>query len=206
MEMLDDKNHLVDVYIETYKEGFRPDYGLRNENQEKIIYEEKDIFNLFNGFNVIKISIENQNLNFSADDGQRHKIIKAYETFSKCQENREPYDLIVKSRMDLYFDEKINYENILAECKGKSKLILGSNVTNHINDTFAIGTPEDMKKYFNRFSITNDNAIYNSINSLASKEKITIEQKIVHHIVRLSFNRDKNKFVKCSFCGELPIN
>lgn len=206
MEMLNDKNHLVDVYIETYKEGFRPDYNIRNEYQEKILYEEKDILNMFDGFNVVKVSIENQNLNFSANDGQRHKIIKAYETFSKCQENREPYDLIVKSRMDLYFDEKLNYENILVECKEKSKLILGSNVTDHMNDTFAIGTPENMKKYFNRFTITGDNSNHTSITSLGTKEKITIEQKIVHHIVRLSFDRNKTKFVKCSFCGELPIN
>ena len=94
----------------------------------------------------------------------------------------------------------------MVECIENSKLILGCNVTDHMNDTFAIGTPENMKKYFNRFSITGTDCLHTSIISLASKEKITVEQKIAHHIVRLSLNGNENKFVKCSFCGELPIN
>ena len=113
--------------------------------------------------------------------------------------------LIVKTRMDLYFDKKIDYDSILNECNEKNKLILGCNVTDHINDTFAIGKPENMKKYFNRFSITGDNSPMNSISSLASKEDILMDQKIKHHIVRLSTKPNGKKFSKCSFDGEHDI-
>jgi hypothetical protein len=204
LEMLFSENHSIDVYIETYKEGFRQDYSLRKENNEKIMYTEDDIKKLFEGINVIKISIENQPPGGSLD-GQRMKIVKSYEMFSTFIEEKGPYDLIVKTRMDLYFDKKIDYDSILNECNDKNKLILGCNVTDHINDTFAIGKPENMKKYFNRFSITGDNSPMNSISSLASKENILMDQKIKHHIVRLSTKSNGKKFVKCSFDGEHDI-
>jgi hypothetical protein len=133
------------------------------------------------------------------------KIVKSYEMFSTFIEEKGPYDIIVKTRMDLYFDKKIDYDSILNECNDKNKLILGCNVTDHINDTFAIGKPENMKKYFNRFSITGDNSPMNSISSLASKENILMDQKIKHHIVRLSTKSNGQKFVKCSFDGEHDI-
>jgi hypothetical protein len=204
LEMLFSENHSIDVFIETYKEGFRQDYGLRNEENEKIVYTEDDIKNLFEGINVVKISIENQPPG-AANDGQRMKILKSYEMFSKSIEEKVPYDLIVKTRMDLYFDEKIDYDSILNECNEKNKLILGCNVTDHINDTFAIGKPENMKKYFDRFSITEDYSPMNSISSLASKENILMDQKIKHHIVRLSVKPNGKKFAKCSFDGEHDI-
>jgi hypothetical protein len=204
LETLFSENHSIDVYIETYKEGFRQDYSLRKEDNEKIMYTEDDIKKLFEGINVVKISIENQPPGGSLD-GQRMKIVKSYEMFSTFIEGKGPYDLIVKTRMDLYFDKKIDYDSILNECNEKNKLILGCNVTDHINDTFAIGKPENMKKYFNRFSITGDNSPMNSISSLASKEDILMDQKIKHHIVRLSTKSNRKKFAKCSFDGEHDI-
>jgi hypothetical protein len=204
LEMLFSENHSIDVFIETYKEGFRQDYGLRNEKNEKIVYTEDDIKNLFGGINVVKISIENQPPG-GADEGQRMKIVKSYKMFSTFIEKKEPYDLIVKTRMDLYFDKKIDYVSILNECTEKNKLILGCNVTDHTNDTFAIGKPENMKKYFDRFSITGDNSPMSSMDSLASKENILMDQKIKHHIVRLSVKPNGKKFVKCSSEGEHDI-
>ncbi len=204
LEMLFNENDYIDVYIETYKEGFRHDYSLRNECNEKIIYEEDDIKKLFQGINVVKISIENQPPG-SADNCQIRKIIKAYDMFSEFIEEKGPYDLVVKSRMDLYFDQKIDYVSVLNECNEKNKLILGYNVTDHINDTFAIGKPDNMKKYFNRFSITNHNSPMHSISSLSSKENILIDQKIKHHIVRLSTKSNGTRFVKCSLDGERDV-
>lgn len=204
LEMLFNENHSIDVFIETYNEGFRQDYSLRNEENEKIVYTEDDIKDLFGGINVVKISIENQPPG-GANDGQIMKIVKSYKMFSTSIEERGPYDLIVKTRMDLYFDNKIDYDSILNECSENNKLILGCSVTDHINDTFAIGKPENMKKYFDRFSITDNNSPMDSINSLASKENILMDQKIKHHIVRLSVKHNGKKFAKCSFDGEHDI-
>jgi hypothetical protein len=205
LEMLFSEKHNIDVYIETYKEGFRQDYALRKENNEKITYTEDDIKKLFEGINVVKISIESQPPGGSVE-GQTRKTVKAYEMFSSFIEERGPYDLIVKTRMDLYFDKKIDYDAILNECNENNKLILGCNVTDHINDTFAIGKPENMKKYFNRFTITGSNSPMHSITSLGSKQNILMDQKIKHHIVRLSVKNKGKKFSKCSFDGEHDID
>lgn len=205
LENILDQSHEVDVFVETYREQYRFDYHVRRECDEKNIYSDDSLIKLFEGMNLVSLVAENQISGMSADDGQRRKIIKAFNLFENSVSNISEYDLVIKCRLDLFFDCKLEYDSILEECL-KNKIILGSNVTPHINDTFAVSTPELMKKYFNRFSLTGDYAIYNSINSLKSKENCILEEKIKHKIVRLSENKNsQQKFVMCCSDGEFTL-
>lgn len=204
IEFLIDPNHTFDIFVETYNQCYRFDYHVRHECDQTEIFNEESVAKLFNGLNVKKISIENQIQGMSADDGQRRKIVKSFELFEHEVTNINDYDLVIKSRMDLFFFEKLDYNSLLVDCA--DKIILGCSSTTHINDTFAIGKPDSMKKYFNRFSITGDPAIYNSLHSLENIEKIKLLEKVKHSIVRLPTEKNSEiKYFKTSLENGIPV-
>lgn len=204
LENLIDKTHSFDIFVETYNNIFRFDYSVRGECNQNKIENEEQIREHFSDFNVVNLSVENQ-IEMSADSSQAIKIQKAFDTLLRFEEKIGKYDLVVKTRPDLFFEEKINYDSF--ENIEDDKLILGMKTTTHINDTFALGKSDTMKKYFNRFRITSNSCPYKSIDSLAVKEKIILEQKIDHYIIRLPLNSDsKHKYVKTRPGEEIPLD
>lgn len=192
-----DDNHSIDVFVETYNNIFRFDYGIRNESNQKIIENEQQIRERFSGFNVVHMSIEEQS-QLAADPSQATKIQKCFRVLNEFEEKNGKYDLIVKTRPDLFFEEKIDYNSY--ENLEENKLILGRKATIHVNDTFAIGRSDTIKKYLNRYTITSNYCPYKSISALAEKEKITLDEKVDHYIVRLPLSSDLN----CNFVKSRP--
>lgn len=199
-----DDNHQIDFFIETYNESFRKDYSVRKENNYCTILSNDEVKKLFAGLNVLNFSIEEQG-NLPAVSGQKRKLEKCYETLKNYEEKNGTYDLVIRSRPDLFFEQKMDYDYLKNECSA-NKIILGKEITDHINDTFAVGNSQNMRKYFNRFSLTKNEHYADSIGALRNHE-IVLEEKIKHFIVRLSLDGTKN-YSKYGYNGkfiEIPV-
>lgn len=193
----------IDVFLETYYDIYRKDYSIRKENEKLIIENEEQIKNRFSGINVVQFSIEKQS-DKNADESQKNKIEKAFLNFNNYESQNGEYDLIIKSRPDLFFEKKIIYDdyNDLDE----NKLILGKGITDHINDTFALGKSNSMKKYLNRFSLVAEKSPFHSVKAIMNESKLKYEEIIEHYIVRLPLHENVDyKFVKYCLGKEIPL-
>lgn len=193
----------VDVFLESYYETYRKDYGTRNEKSKCVVENDDQIKERFSGINVVHFSLESQ-VDTNANQSQINKIKKAYLNFSNYEEKNGEYDLIIKSRPDLFFEDRIIYSNYFS--LEESKLILGKGITDHINDTFAMGKPSAMKKYLNRFSLSTESSPFHSVSNIIKHEKLNYEETITHYIVRLPLNEGANhQYVKYCLGKEIPL-
>ncbi len=116
MDTIYDKSHTIDVFVDTYNEIFRPDYELHDENKMNIIKTDDEISSLFDGINVVDLKIEKTPIG-NHSILQMYKILKITNTYEEYEKMNGKYDLVVKSRLDILLDEKLDYEKIYESCK-----------------------------------------------------------------------------------------
>lgn len=149
LDMVYDTNHQIDVFVDTYDKVFRSDSYSEAEKGLEIVLDKEQIYKLFDGINVVNFNIEPE-LVGDAERLQIKKMSNVYDSFHEYQKIHGTYDLVVRSRFDIVFDEKIDYEKIYSECKSNPKLIYIGNggIDLEENDMFAISTTELMTLYF----------------------------------------------------------
>lgn len=184
-----DTNHEIDVFLETYNNKSRTDTTTHNENEKIKELSFIEIANQFHDINVVNLSIEN-NFYGTAEIFQIRKMENQYEKYKTHNTISEKhyemmksfrgdedfskntkYDLVMRTRPDLFYHTKLDYNYILSECNKNNKLIfipntMYLNVGQYMNDIFAIGSTESMHIYFEerivKFNIFN-NAVHSSM-------------------------------------------
>lgn len=195
LDTLYDKNHHIDVFVETYNQIFRSDYHLHNEFQMNIVKTDDEIKDLFREINVVNFSIEPEILGIS-EQMQKRKILRCFESFTDYETKNGKYDLVVRSRFDLLFDEKLNYDDIYRRCLDNPKLIFIGNGALHMpeNDMFAICNTDTFKIYIDRLNTyPNQQEVmlhHYSMRHIAQAYGICYSQTIGISIARLDGNRN----------------
>jgi hypothetical protein len=192
LETLYNKNHDIDVFVETYNQLFRSDYSLHNENQMQITKSDDEIKEMFSGINVKYFGIEPE-LTGSSGMMQKRKILKCYEEVKREEEQNGKYGLLVRSRFDLLLDNPLDYDTILSECTQNEKLIYIGLGAVHMtqNDMFAACKSDAFSIYINRLNEypTNEDMIHHwSMDYIKEKHGIEYRQVIDISIVRLDGN------------------
>lgn len=195
LQTLYDKNHIIDVFVETYNEIFRTDYHLHNEFEMNVTKTDEEIKQMFEGINVVSFSIEPEVKGIS-EQMQKRKILRVFDSFLKHEEKYGKYDLVVRSRFDLLLDEKLDYEKILERCSENPKMIYIGNGALHMpeNDMFAVCNSDTFKIYINRLNTYpyQGEAMlhHHSMKYIAQTMGIVYNQVIGISIVRLDGKRN----------------
>lgn len=189
MKNVYDTEHHIDVFIETYFQIFRTDYHLHKENEMQITKNEKEIRHMFDGLNVVHFGVEEQRSGPAATM-QKEKLLKCYMNFSEFVKNNGAYDLVVRTRFDILFDEKINYNSILEQNIKNPKLIfIATGVINmRHNDMFCVCIPETFDLYANRFNNNDDPHI--TMEQIERQHGIKYDNNTRISIVRLDGNKN----------------
>lgn len=182
LENLYDRDHEIDVFVDTYYNNFRLDIYANHERNFSKELPNQEIQNLFNDINVVNLSIETESNNPAIDEQKRKilKIVKTLEEFPK------EYDLIVRSRFDILVQEKVDYNSIWKETEDRPNLIyLGRGSVNGINDMFAVCRREVFGIYGNRFTLTKNNDPHNSLYAIENRFGVKYSHSIPTATVRI---------------------
>jgi hypothetical protein len=188
-------NHQVDVFVDTYNEFFRRDYDTLQEKEifkYGFIFSDEKIKSMFDGINVVDFKIEKENslgVGLRSSLLQVRKLKKIYESVKEYEKVNGEYDLYVRLRPDNEFDEKVNYDYILAETiVNPKKIFIGQGGAFNFfknNDMLAIARKDAMDIYMNRFSewpyVASDDGghiIFNSMEYIADKYGIEYDQSV----------------------------
>jgi len=146
LENLYDESHNIDVFIDTYNSVFRTDYHSYNEFEKKHFLDEKQIKQLFDGINVVSFNIDD-------DDTKHSQETKLKNVHESLVQHKKKYDLIVRTRFDIFLEKKINYFEIYKQCMENPKLIFigKGGADGLLNDMFAVCLPEAFDIYADRF-------------------------------------------------------
>lgn len=161
----------IDIYIRTYKNDYRTDYAVFNENNIYRYLTENEIYSQFDGIKIKSLDIVDESLTKGddvlelfgdfdevnqtsiAEAYQMLNIIKCYEKIKHEEQISGKYDLIIKTRFDLLYQNKLDYDAILQKCLDNPKLICASigGIQVPQNDLFAITNSEAFDLYATRF-------------------------------------------------------
>jgi len=195
LENVYDKDHEIDVFVDTYFETFRTDYHLHKENEMNVVLEENEIKSKFDGINVVHFNIENELLGQSWLMHKR-KLLMAYSAVANREAEYGNYDLIVKYRFDILADYKLQYNYYKRRLENNPNIIFmadGGVWMTDENDMAAITSSNNMKLYINRLNEYNNDdpmLFHSSLSYIANKYKIKYVQNIGISIVRLDGNRN----------------
>ena len=182
LENVYDKQHSIDVFVDTYYNDFRTDMYAKHEKHFAKHLSASEIIELFTGINVISLNVELEN-NADAGDEQKRKILQIVRTLEE-QENQ--YDLVVRSRFDILVQEKVDYSSIYRETEEEPNLIhLGKGSVNGINDMFAVCRSKVFSIYGNRFNLVNTVDAHRSMYSIEAKYGVKYKHSIPTAAVRI---------------------
>lgn len=171
LQKIYDRKHNIDVYVDTYETVFRSDYRTHNECDKKQFMNIQQIYNLFDGINVVSFNLDSED----KDKNQETKIKSVFESVLK---SNKKYDLMVRTRFDILLDDELDYEFIYNECVKNPKLIfIGKGGEDGLlNDMFAVCLPEAFELYINRFKYgdieTNEGIHHGSLKQLSRQHGI----------------------------------
>lgn len=156
LEKLYDTNHQIDVYIDTYYQVFSAQ-GTSNPHERSFLYDdtEENLKKLFEGINVVSFEIENQEFDLDDHEYQKYQMRKLMRIANAClnyeNQNNFTYDLVVRSRFDIFLKEKIDYNLVKSQILENEVFIpeFGPPVS-HFNDMFAIMNSDSKIKYVTR--------------------------------------------------------
>lgn len=182
LENLYDREHEIDVFVDTYYNDFRLDRYSKHEKHFSVTLSESEIQALLSDINVVSLSIETEN-NEDSTDEQKRKILKIVKTL---EETPVHYDLVVRSRFDVLVQEKVDYNRIYEETEKEPNLIyLGKGSVNGINDMFAVCRSAVFSIYGNRFTLTKNNDPHNSLYNIRDQYGVKYDHSIPTATVRI---------------------
>jgi len=172
LETLYDTNHQIDVFIDTYYQIFSSDSNKEHEASLYFEETEENIRKLFDDINVVSFKIENQEYEFNHDVYQMRKLMKiANDCIEYQKANNFTYDLVVRSRFDIFIEDVINYNSIKSQIAPNEVFIprIGPPIRG-LNDMLAIMNADSILKYVDR----SEPAFNNGLNGLSFRLIYTI--------------------------------
>lgn len=176
IEMLYDKQHQIDIFVDTYFQQFRIDCNTHDlgsyqkETQLNIILNDEQITNLFSHLNVVSLQIEDEHdvknefqqtgvWNVEQQkpiDGPPHlrKLHKIQKSLKQYEHDNGVYDLVVKTRPDILINGKINYDKLYEQTKKFPRFVCcGIGFSTFPNDMINIGSSETIHSLLQRETI-----------------------------------------------------
>lgn len=163
-----DNSKFINVFIEKYK-------------PKEYINDKIDIFpeqlNTFNYNRTPETNINNVIKHFT----NKKRVFEIFKNYSK--KNNINYDVVISLRIDLHFDENINY---IKPEENTIYIPAGEDWRNGINDQFAYGNMDVMEKYFN--ILDNCYSLIKIKNFKSHPETLTRANLLLNNVIIKRFN------------------